>query len=87
MVAGEPLLRDDGTANDVPSFKDDDVEAGSCEVSRGDEAVVASADDDDFGLIDVGWGHGEVLNDWVWQDINTREFLAVRKSASFSAEG
>lgn len=45
LEAGDDLLSDGGAADDVAALEDGDGEAGSGKVSRGDQAVVAGADD------------------------------------------
>ena len=44
------LLGHGGAAEDVAPLQDEGLEAAAREQGRGDEAVVASADDDDVGL-------------------------------------
>ncbi len=45
-VPGEDLARAGGAADPVVAFENDDLLAGAGQVGRGDQAVVACADDD-----------------------------------------
>src|SRR5687768_3887520 len=55
--AGNQLLGDGGTPNEVTALDDESVEPGSGQVGAVDEAVVAASDDDGVVMTLLGAGH------------------------------